>query len=228
MKALIAVALLFVSSWAYADCDDIVVGGEPTIENSVRLCRAQEAYLTVYNPDCKVPYYSAEIITARNLEVNAPRKNTFKEDPNLPDNMRSTLADYKGTGFDRGHMAPAADFHYSADAMAESFLLSNMVPQYHNPNAGVWSSVESFAREKASQGAVHVISGPIIDRDPKRIGNGVCVPSHTFKIVVDANNRTTSFMIPNTPTASSEPLESYTVPVEEIEAKSGIKFNVPH
>ena len=227
MKALLTILLLVVSSWAYADCDDIVLGGEPVIEHSVRLCRAQEAYLTIYNPDCKIPYYSAEIITARNSEENVPRKNTFKEDPKLEEDVRSTLADYKGSGFDRGHMAPAADFRYSADAMAESFLLSNMVPQYHNPNAGVWSSAEAFAREKGLQGSVHVISGSVVNASSPRIGNGVCVPSHTFKIVVDVNGRVTSFLIPNTPTASTQPLEVYIVPLQEIEAKTGIKFNLP-
>ncbi|MNC01072.1 Nuclease precursor [compost metagenome] len=226
MKKLIAAALLMCSASAFADCESIMPGGEPQIPGSIRLCRAQEAYLTVYNPYCKVPYYSAEIITARSIGGNR-RGNNFREDPALDPSVRSTLNDYKKTGFDRGHLAPAADFSYSASAMSESFLLSNMIPQYHNPNAGIWSEAEAFAREKAMQQPVRVISGPMFETLPVQyIGNGVCVPTSTFKIVIEPNGRSTSFVVPNIKKIPKEAhLYEFEVPKEEIERRLGISFD---
>lgn len=225
MKKLIAAALLMCSASAFADCESIMPGGEPTIPGSIRLCRAEQAYLTVYNPYCKVPYYSAEIVTSANTGGNR-RGNNFREDPALDPSVRSTLNDYKKTGFDRGHMAPAADFSYSASAMSESFLLSNMVPQYHNPNAGIWSEAESFAREKAMQQDIRVISGPMFETLPVQyIGSGVCVPTSTFKIVIEPNGNTTSFVVPNIRTIPREAqLQDFVVPKEEIERRLGVSF----
>lgn len=227
MKTVAVVLSLLFSSLAFADCESIMPNGEPSIPNSIRLCRPAESYLTSYNPDCKIPYYSAEIITAENVNGTNDRRNNFKEDEMLPEAYRSKLSDYKGTGFDRGHMAPAADFRYSADAMSSSFLLSNMVPQYHNANAGVWSAIESFAREKAtSLGKVRVISGPVVTANSERIGNGVCVPTHTFKIIVESTGHVTAFIVPNTKDASSQPPYSYEVPVSEVEKLTGVSFNL--
>ncbi len=145
----------------------------------------------------------------------------------LPEVYRSKLSDYRGSGYDRGHMAPAADFRYSAEAMSSSFLLSNMVPQYHNANAGVWSAIESFAREKAgSLGRVTVISGPIVSINGETIGNGVCVPTHTFKVIIEPSGQTTAFVVPNTKDASAQPPYTYEVPVSEVEQLSHIPFNL--
>lgn len=225
MKILTATILMLCSTAAFADCDNILAK-EPTIAGSIRLCRAQEAYLTVYNPLCKVPYYSAEIIRNGNATRENARKNNFREDPALPPEVRSTLNDYKKTGFDRGHMAPAADFSYSGVAMSESFLLSNMIPQFHNPNAGIWSEAEAFAREKAMIDEVRVISGPLFETMPiQYIGNGVCIPTSTFKIIIEPDGRTTSFVVPNiNKIPKSAQLYEFEVPIEELEHRSGMTF----
>lgn len=224
MKHLFAAALLMCSASALADCESIMPGGEPNFPGSIRLCRAEQAYLTVYNPHCKIPFYSAELID-KPAGVHQ-RGNNFREDQALDPSVRSTLNDYKKTGFDRGHMAPAADFSYSAVAMSESFLLSNMIPQYHNPNAGIWSEAEAYAREKAMQQPVRVISGPLFDTLPVQyIGNGVCVPTSTFKIVIEPNGNTTSFVVPNIRKIPKEAqLHEFVVPKEEIERRLGVSF----
>lgn len=173
-----------------------------------------------------MPYYSAEIIRPGNANRTYQRTDNFHEDQSLPENLRSTLRDYRKSGFDRGHIAPAADFSYSKVAMSESFLLSNMIPQFHNPNAGIWSEAEAFARARASTGDTRVISGPIFDHRPiQTIGNGVCIPTNTFKIVVEADGTTTSFIVPNAPLIpKSAQLDQFTVPLEEVERRSGMKF----
>lgn len=225
MKKLLAVVLLACSTPVLADCDHIMPFSEPAVDG-YRLCRSEQAYLTIYNPHCKVPYYSAEVIEPIVGRKNA-RKNDFREDINLPPSDRATLNDYKRSGFDRGHMAPAADFSYSEAAMSESFLLSNMVPQYHNPNAGIWSEVEQFARDRASVvGYVRVVSGPLFDtQPPQTIGEGVCVPTATFKIIVDPNGAATSFIVPNVPAIPKVATpRDYIVPMEEVEKRSGLMF----
>lgn len=226
MKILAATLLLLCSTTAFADCDKVLPFKEPHPAGSIRLCRAQEAYLTVYNPDCKVPYYSAEYIRPGDANRNYQRTDNFHEDPALPVNVRSTLSDYKRSGYDRGHMAPAADFSYSRVAMSESFLLSNMIPQFHNPNAGIWSEAEMFARVRGADGGAYVISGPLFEALPiQTIGNNVCVPTSTFKIVVEANGTTTAFIIPNAQKIpKSAQLDQFTVSLEEVEQRSGMMF----
>lgn len=123
-------------------------------------------------------------------------------------------------------MAPAANFSYSQVAMSESFLLSNMIPQFHNPNAGIWSEAEAFAREKAMIDEVRVISGPLFEALPiQYIGNGVCIPTSTFKIIIEPDGRTTSFIVPNIkkiPKAAQ--LHEFEVDLEEMEHRSGMIF----
>lgn len=226
LKLLTSAILLLCSASAFADCENILPTKEPQPEGSIRLCRAQESYLTVYNPSCKVPYYSAELIGPDTVNGNNPRANNFREDVLLPPKARSTLADYRNSGYDRGHMAPAADFKYSNLAMSESFLLSNMIPQFHNPNAGIWSEAESFARSRASRGATRVISGPLFEAHPiQTIGDNVCVPTSTFKIIFEESGNTTAFIVPNAQKIpKSARLDQFVVPVEEVEQRSGMTF----
>lgn len=226
LKLLASAILLVCSASAFADCERILPSKEPHPAGSIRLCRAQEAYLTVYNPSCKVPYYSAEFIEPGNADGTNRRANNFREDTSLPVNVRATLGDYRTSGYDRGHMAPAADFKYSGTAMSESFLLSNMIPQFHNPNAGIWSEAETFARVRASAGGARVVSGPLFEERPiQTIGNNVCVPTSTFKIVFEANGTTTAFIIPNAQKIpKTAQLDQFTVPVEEVERRAGMMF----
>lgn len=224
MKRIFALLLLFTCTASAADCTNIMPGGEPAIKDSIRLCRAEQSYLTVYNPACKVAHFSAQVITRENLNGPHERRNNFKEDPAIPEHQRSTLSDYRKTGFDRGHLAPAADFTYSEAAMSDSFLMSNMIPQHHNANAGVWAEAEDRAREWAQQeGKVFVVSGPIFKHTPiQRIGEGVCVPSHTFKIIRTEDRVLGSYVVPNTNQASKKPLLEYERSVDFIETVVGI------
>lgn len=219
MKQLIAAILLFATTSALADCNNIMPTGEPEIKGSIRLCRAKQAYLTVYNPECKVAYYSAQMLTKQKLNGPHQRRNDFKEDRQIPEEYRAKLSDYRGSGFDRGHLAPAANFTYSKEAMSTSFLMSNMVPQHHNANAGVWAEAEERSREWAhKEGVVFVISGPIFEQTPiRRIGDGVCVPSHTFKIIQGQSGVLESYVVPNTREASKKPLFAYEASVDDIE-----------
>jgi endonuclease G len=120
--------------------------------------------------------------------MNIDRKDNFHAEPLLPADERSELADYAGSGYDRGHLAPAGDMP-SVEAMSESFSLANMTPQNPTNNRGLWSSIESKTRDLAMQrGELYVVSGAIFaGASIQRINNRVFVPTSYFKAVYDAN-----------------------------------------
>lgn len=116
----------------------------------------------------------------------------------MPPGNRAELEDYERSGYDRGHMAPNADFA-TRKAQAESFSLANMVPQVHENNAGVWAGIEGSARQLAtSDGEVYVISGPAFIGDRlKKVGN-VLVPTHLWKVIYSpAQNKAGAYLITN-------------------------------
>src|SRR5690606_26366814 len=117
------------------------------------------------------------------------RTDRFYAERRLPASERAELEDYRGSGFSRGHMAPAADMD-SEEAMAQSVSLANMVPQDQRHNAGAWNEIESATRRYVmrSRGDVYVFTGPAYQGSLERIGEGnVAVPSHLFKLVYDAS-----------------------------------------
>lgn len=142
------------------------------------------AFATGYTYSTKTALYSAEHLTKKNVLAakKLERDDTFHEDPNLPDFARAELADYKGSGFDRGHLAPNADMP-TKDAQYESFSLANMVPQLHANNAGVfWSEIESTVRYMATQyGDVYVVTGGLYDSSTQKLKRRIPVPNAMYK-----------------------------------------------
>ena len=160
-------------------------------------------------------------------DAGEKRTNKFFADARLRSAERAALEDYKGSGFDRGHMAPAGDMP-NPTAMAQSFSLANMVPQAPDHNRGVWAKdVEAATRKYASRasGEVYVITGPVylpsIAESPG-IGSGhVRVPKYLFKLVYDEQkNRAWAYWQENSDlTKGSAPI-SY----EELVKRTGVKF----
>ncbi|SDY34127.1 endonuclease G, partial [Allochromatium warmingii] len=146
----------------------------------------------------------ARLIDAQDEE----RTDKFYEEARLPSAHRARLADYKGSGFDRGHLAPAADMP-TPEAMAQSFSLANMVPQAPENNRGIWAkNVEKATRQYAmrAKGDVFVFTGPVFSGKPETIGTGqVWVPSHLYKLVYDAaENKAWAFWVENTKSLSQK------------------------
>ena len=98
----------------------------------------------------------------------------------------ATNADYTRSGYDKGHMAPAADMKWSPQAMEESFYFSNMCPQHPQLNRRGWKNLEEKIRDWAiADSAIIIICGPIVAKQPKTIGkNKVVVPQQFFKVVL--------------------------------------------
>ena len=113
------------------------------------------------------------------------RTDDFRPDPSI-ETGSAALADYRGSGLDRGHLAPAGDFSWSSRAMSESFFLSNMSPQAPAFNRGVWRQVESETRGLLGGAEVlWIVTGPIVEGGEPTIGaNEVVVPTAFFKAVL--------------------------------------------
>ncbi|TXD82837.1 DNA/RNA non-specific endonuclease [Subsaximicrobium wynnwilliamsii] len=134
---------------------------------------------------------------------------------------------YKNSGYDRGHLCPAADRKYSQQAHDETFLTSNVSPQLHNFNAGIWNSLEQKVRYWANTyNGVYVVTGGVLKGNLKSIGTEkVSVPNQFFKIVIDYNSgnpKMIAFLMPHE--NSNLPLYTFVVSVDSIETLTGIDF----
>ena len=114
------------------------------------------------------------------------RTDDFRIDKKISSNS-ATLSDYKGSGFDRGHLAPAHDFSFNKDAMSESFYMSNMSPQHPSFNRGIWGNLESLVRSWGTNSSIYVVTGPILSSCSSYIGsNKVCVPKYYYKVIINS------------------------------------------
>ena len=154
------------------------------------------------------------------------RSNNFKADP-MVSTGSSSLADYKGSGFDRGHLAPAGDMKWSKQSMDDSFYMSNISPQRPGFNRGIWKKLESLIREWVVQyGKLYIATGPVLDKSYMTIGdNKVSIPDYYYKVILDYQNpqyKAIGFMIPNQ--NSKDHLSNYALSIDKIEAILNIDF----
>lgn len=157
----------------------------------------------------------------------AKRSNKFKRDPNVP--RGSALpADYTKSGYDKGHLCPAADMKWDAEAMDETFYMSNMSPQEPGFNRGIWKKLEDQVREWAVElKNIYVVTGLVLNDGLSTIGktNNVAVPKYLYKIVLhddDQGSQAIAFLMPNESSSSS--LTEYVVPIDSIETLTRINF----
>ncbi|HCL60780.1 MAG TPA: endonuclease [Acinetobacter sp.] len=138
-----------------------------------------------YSGVSKTPLWVAEALTPKRLSQKIPREDNFHEETRLNAAHRATLADYRGSGYDRGHMAPNADMPNKA-AQSDSFSLANMVPQAPKNNQQVWRELEEATRAIVTKQKqdVYVITGPVFAaKKLKTIGKGVIVPTAVYKAI---------------------------------------------
>ncbi|WP_052444073.1 DNA/RNA non-specific endonuclease [Flammeovirga sp. OC4] len=166
-------------------------------------------------------------LTKKELNKSADRSNQFETDPNVT-TFSADGKDYYQSGYDRGHLAPAADMAFNQTAMEESFYYSNMSPQAPSFNRGVWKRMEEQVREWALQkDSVIVITGPVLEDGLNVIGpNEVSVPRYFYKIVLSekGNNEFEAIGMLVKNTKSSLPLSQFYVAVDAIEEVTSIDF----
>nr|WP_301272533.1 DNA/RNA non-specific endonuclease [Acetobacter cerevisiae] len=165
-------------------------GESPTLEGEFGhgrvLCNT--AYAVMDSPVTKGPIWSAEYIVEENLEVAArtKREGYFYPDARLPAGYRGELADWKHSGWDRGHLSPSGDFAGLA-AQQESYALSNVVPQAPGLNRGAWEGIEAAVRGLANaEGELYVVTGVLFSHHRVSVGpDRVMIPSGMWKAVYD-------------------------------------------
>ncbi len=139
----------------------------------------------MYSGISKTPLWSAEYLTPDRLSIKIKREDSFHEETRVPLAHRALLADYRGSGYDRGHMAPNGDMNNTA-AQHDSFSLANMVPQSPKNNQEVWRKLEEAVRSIVTKQHkdAYVVTGPIFEaKRLKTIGSGVIVPTAVYKAV---------------------------------------------
>lgn len=186
-----------------------VMGGEARRTKTRELCYA--GFAVLHSGVTHGPLWSAERITAAAVRAAwaNQREDGFHADRRLPFIERAELFDYRGSGYDRGHMAPNADFA-TKEAAAESFTLANIVPQDPSSNRYLWADIERAARDLAlAHGEIYVVTGPAyIGERIGWIGRGrLPVPTHLFKAVyIPALRAGGAWLAANAPGDSWKPI----------------------
>lgn len=179
----------------FTDCPQFFPPGRLPVVPAGRglreLCFSSFAIL--HNGQTKTPVFVVERLNRKMLiqGQGVERIDRFYPEARLLAAERAELADYRGSGYSRGHMAPAGDMR-SPEAMAQSFSLANMVPQDQRQNAGAWNKIENDTRKYVmrAKGDVYVFTGPAYGAAPETIGAGrVAVPSYLYKVVYDATTK---------------------------------------
>lgn len=211
----------------FGQCPQFFAGGQSPLlaEKPLQRPLCYEAFAILYNGKTKTPVFVAERLNKRSVaDADEKRTDKYFADARLRSSERAELSDYKGSGYSKGHMAPAGNMPTPA-AMAQSFSLANMVPQIQKHNGGVWSKIEHDTRKYAERatGNVYVITGPFYTPgNTKFIGAGkVAVPDYIFKLVYDeAGNRAWAHWHRNSGDERGGPPISY----KELVKRTGIEF----
>lgn len=163
-------------------------------------------------------------VSPSSLSGTASRSDNFRVDDKVSTGS-ATLADYVGSGYDRGHLCPAASMSINSTAMSESFYMSNMSPQHPSLNRGMWKKLEEHVRDLAlADSMLHVISGPVLSSSIGTIGaNNVTVPEYYYKVIYSPKKQQMiGYVMQNC--KLPDPLESYATTVDYIESITGIDF----
>ncbi|XP_070166106.1 endonuclease G, mitochondrial [Polyergus mexicanus] len=206
--------------------------------------RSYEDFVLSYDRRNKVAHWVFEHLTKDRLQYKNEvdrSKCEFKPDQSIHPFFRSENIDYKGSGYDRGHLAAAGNHRMEQNHMEQTFLLSNMAPQIGvGFNRDSWNRLEKYVRKLTNvYKDVYVCTGPLYlpkkESDGKKyvhyevIGaNNVAVPTHFYKVIVGETNDgkldMEAFVMPNTPINDNTPLSNFQVPLERIERAAGLLF----
>jgi endonuclease G len=185
-------------------------------------------YSLSYLENHELAEWIAYPLTKQQLQMpNVEREDYFSPDDKIKTGS-AVHADYSGSGYTRGHLAPAGDMAFDDIAMKESFFMSNMAPQIKEFNNGVWKELEENVRDWTYKAeTLYIIAGPILQNSIKKIGkqNKVTVPSAFYKVLLDYTGdekKGIAFVIPNK--LSTERLETYMVSIDSIESLTGLDF----
>ena len=197
--------------------------------------RFREGYALAEDARLKIPLWVQYEISPEDLNDKVERDKEFVPDTSIPYGSRSELSDYQGSGFDKGHMAPAADMKRNQQVQDDCFLLSNIAPQIGvGFNRQIWQNLETAIRGWVEQrGTLTIITGPVFEAEAKTVKyqvigtSAVAVPTHFYKIVVDSKNEKSTdalaFLLPNKDLRGHE-FGEYLISIRDIEKLTGLDF----
>ncbi len=201
---------------------------QPACVAPARRLVAHAFFRVCYDSSLKAPVWTEYELRPEHLAAAARRRPNFRRDPSVSFPTASN-ADFRNSGYARGHLVPAADFAWSVEAHRATFFLTNVIAQKQSVNAGLWRSLESAVRRIAAiADSVLVFSGPLFDSETIEFlaQGGVAVPTHTYKVLlaVQAGRRTMfAAIIPNE-RIPPQPLNLFAVTVDEVERRTGFDF----
>ncbi len=182
-----------------------------------------------YNEKHEQANWVSHIIIPAVNRGNLARTNDFRKD-SLVKTGSAVKADYWYRGYDRGHLAPSADFRWSPRAISESYVYSNMSPQKPELNREIWAKLESFVRKHVwvTEEQLYVVTGPIFDEGLETITQGpnvLTIPKRYYKVVLDIEGdekKAIAFIMPNE--LCKQPIVSYATSIDEVEKITGLDF----
>lgn len=184
-------------------------------------------YTLRYNEIHEQADWVAYKLSADSLKQDGFKKeDDYRKDPRVRTGS-AELIDYRGSGYVKGQLAPAADFSYDEFGMSQTFYMSNMSPQDQSFNSGIWNKLEVQVRKWAiEEKEIYVVTGPILTENLPSIGkNKVTVPLYYYKIILDIEQpeiKAIAFLMKNE--SSSQPLSSFVVSIDEIEYLTKLDF----
>jgi len=198
----------------------------PLTLDSIHQIISYSAFDLSYNELNEQADWVIYLLTKLETSGKIERKDNFQEDKNIKSGSAKPQ-DYKSSGYDKGHLAPAADMKWSETAMNESFLMSNMSPQTPQFNRGIWKELEEQVRNWAiTNDSIIVVTGPVFKEIKGTIGkNKVTIPGYYFKVILDISwpdYKAIAFLMKNE--KSDLKIESFAISIDSLEMYTGINF----
>lgn len=214
----------------FDDCRAQLPFGVPTLTEAARTTAiCHKAYAVLVDDARLIPRWVAYRLTGEHTFGCIKRTNNFHHDDGMPADKRAEPSDYKKSGYDQGHHAPAQDFAWAIDVMRDSFSMANMAPQLHSLNGAQWERLEETVRAWAwKRKELIVYVGSVWDDKPQTIGTDhVAVPSGFWKVVVDpSTGEAIAFYMRHEATPKG-PLEPFRKSVADIEDTAHITLPLP-
>lgn len=231
LAAILAAFWLFDLWWANEEQEskrpqfEMVSGGELRPSSTEGIEITHEYYAFSYRTEYEQAEWVAYWLRPEHLTQDDRKRPYFEVDPSVP-GKSAHWRNYKGSGYDRGHLCPAGDRRFSEEAYNETFFTSNVSPQDREFNAGIWNRLEQQVRSWCKRyGDLYIVTGGILEEGLEEIGSeGVEVPDYFYKIVYRPGDDEAliAYLIPNQEQKSD--LSRFEVSVDEIERRSGLDF----
>jgi len=214
----------------FDQCAEHLPLGLPTLSISAKTTPLfHPGYAALHDDELLVARWVAYKLTGPHTLGCLKRTNNFHVEESLPKEHRATPADYRRSGYDKGHQAPAQDFAWNADLLSDSFSMVNMAPQLPSLNRQGWERLEEMVRAWAlDRGAVIVYVGPIILKSGPTIGpNHVTIPIAFWKVVVDPQRQEAiAFRMPQQKVAKAD-VARWEISLADLEQLTGLTLPLP-